>query len=543
VRRRSITWILAAIAVIAGLAVAALAAVPFVVDTPRVQALIAASATQALGRPVNFQSVSLSLLPLPAIELRGLTVAEDPRFGTAPFLRLDRGRVRLRLGALLTGRVELGEARLDRPLVTVVQDAAGRLNVASLGAPVDGKSSPSRPRPGGGGGAPGAGAVLASRVRIEDGVVTYEARGAGGRASTYHLEGLDLTVTPAPGLVGFQGDAKVMPGDLAVEITDGTVAVGPGKPLAEAPLRGRVRLAGKDLKPLVAAAIGPVPAVGGGLAGVLALAGTVGSPQASGDVELRDLAVTQVNARCPEPRTRTLRVPGVKLDVAWEGRRLTARPATAALGDGTVTTNLAAVLERGLHVDLHDLGVKALPLEAVLVDFLCQGYAVTGPLDLSGSASADVRDPWHTLSGAGRLRIGAGKVVGPQALALLAGVTRLGGAVSALLAADVPASLFASPLEFDSIVGSYTITRGLVTTRDLVYTSRAMRVSVAGDYALGSGRMNLDVIVDHGRGEVAAKVTGTAASPSIRVLPGSVLRSVDPGSVQKGLEDLLKRFR
>ena len=39
-------------ALVVVLALAALAAAPFLVDTPRVQALIASSASQALGRPV-----------------------------------------------------------------------------------------------------------------------------------------------------------------------------------------------------------------------------------------------------------------------------------------------------------------------------------------------------------------------------------------------------------------------------------------------------------------------------------------------------------
>ena len=41
------------------LVLVAAAAVPYVVDTPRIQAYIASSAAQALGRPVKFASVSL----------------------------------------------------------------------------------------------------------------------------------------------------------------------------------------------------------------------------------------------------------------------------------------------------------------------------------------------------------------------------------------------------------------------------------------------------------------------------------------------------
>jgi len=44
-------------------------------------------------------------------------------------------------------------------------------------------------------------------------------------------------------------------------------------------------------------------------------------------------------------------------------------------------------------------------------------------LDLTGSASFSAQDLWHTLSGPGTLKIGHGKVVGRQALALLSGST------------------------------------------------------------------------------------------------------------------------
>jgi uncharacterized protein YhdP len=115
--------------------------------------------------------------------------------------------------------------------------------------------------------------------------------------------------------------------------------------------------------------------------------------------------------------------------------------------------------------------------------------------------------------------------------------------VSSVLAADVPSTVTSSPLDFDSITGTYQITNGVVTTRDLLYTSRVMKVGIAGDYGLASGRMNLDVRVNHGRGEVRAKVSGSAASPSIKLDPSSVAGSVDREKVESGIQDLLKRFR
>jgi uncharacterized protein YhdP len=115
----------------------------------------------------------------------------------------------------------------------------------------------------------------------------------------------------------------------------------------------------------------------------------------------------------------------------------------------------------------------------------------------------------------------------------------VGGAISALLSADLPTNMFNSPLEFDSITGTYQITNGTAVTKDLLYTSRAMKLLIAGDYGLASGRMNLDMTVTHNRGEIKAKVTGTTSSPSIRVALGSLIA---PDKAEKGIKDLLKRF-
>jgi hypothetical protein len=230
------------------------------------------------------------------------------------------------------------------------------------------------------------------------------------------------------------------------------------------------------------------------------------------------------------------------MNAAYEESRFTARPLATGIGNGTITTNVVATLDRGMHVALNDLGIKALPLEKVLVDYLCEGYAITGPLDLTGGLSFSAQDLWHTLSGPGTLKIGPGKVVGQQALALLSNIVRVGGAVSALLNADVP-NLGQSPLEYDSITGTYQITNGVLTTRDLLYTSRPMKIAVAGSYGFATRNMDLDVTISHGRGDLKAKVTGNASSPSIRVNPSTILRDVDKGKMQQGLGELLKKIK
>ena len=540
--KRTFTWIVVVAAALALLVIAAALALPLVVDTPRVQALIVSTASQALGRPVKFTSVSVSVLPGPAVKLHNLEVAEDPKFDAAPFLKLETGRLALKLGGLLAGRVEFGDLTLLRPAITLIRNPEGVLNIASLGAATEPKS-PGRGGRTSGGGA-GAATVLPGRVRIEKGTVTYVVRGKAGALSRYRVEDLDLTLGGGDGTLTVEGAARVKPGDLGVTLADGRIALNAGRGLLEAPMSARVGVDGRDVAELVAASVGPTPAIGGPVKGTFNVTGTLGAPKAAGTLELASARVTEEVAACPEPRRRTLTLTALKLGgTSWDGGRLTSRPVTTSLAGGKVSLNLGATLDGGVRVELADLSIKGLPLERVLVDFLCQGYAVSGPLDFDGALAFTASDPWGTLSGPGRLRIGPGRVVGARALSLIGNVVQVGGAVSSLLNADIPSSLFTSPLDFDSITGTYVISKGVVTTRDLLYTSRVMKVAVAGEYALASGRMALDMVVNHGRGEVTARVTGTAASPSVRVDPSALVRDLDRKKVESGLKDLLKRFR
>src|SRR3989442_1509370 len=436
--RRLRTWLLIVVGVVVVLFVVALIAVPRVVDTPRIQALIATTVSQSLGRPVKFSDVSIGILPLPSVVLKDLEVAEDPAFGQGAFLRLNEAVIRLRLWPLLFLRVELGDFILKRPMISLVQAPDGRWNFTTLGVHTEPRAS-GRTRSGGGGGSGvGAAGALGGRVKIEHGVVTYETRARGATAH-YRVEDLDLAVTGGPqGALTFTGNVKVKP--------------------------------------------------------------------------------------------------------VWEAPRFMGRPVTGSVAGGSLTTNATVTLEQDIRVDLTELTIKGVAIEKVLVDFLCQGYAVTGPTDDTGTLGVRLADLWHTLNGQGQLRIGPGRVVGSQALALLGNLARVGGAVAAVLGGDLP-NLGSSPVEYDSITASYTITNGVVTTPHFVLSGRSLKITAAGSYALASGALNPHVGLATGRAELKGKVTGTASAPSIRGAPPTALRDVDPAKVEKGLEDLLKRFR
>jgi AsmA protein len=137
-------WVFVAAGILALLLVAALAALPWFLNTPGFQAYVAQTAAHALGRPVKFASLSIAPFPLPTVKLRGLEVADDPAFGSSPLLTMSEGRIGIRLRPLLSGRVELADLTLEEPTIELVEDQQGRWNWASLGVPARARAA--RPR-------------------------------------------------------------------------------------------------------------------------------------------------------------------------------------------------------------------------------------------------------------------------------------------------------------------------------------------------------------------------------------------------------------
>jgi hypothetical protein len=539
--RRGWVLVLVVVAGLAAVLVAGLAALPWLVDVPRVQKLLVRQASRALGRPVTFDRLSVTVWPRPSVVLENLAVAEDPAFGSAPFVRLGRAEVRLRWRPLLALRVEFGAVLLHGPLISLVRAPDGRWNLATLGVSQDLRS----PARGAGGGArSGPSGWLASPIRIRDGILTWESREAQG-VRRYRLEGLDLTISPRPGALGVEGRARLRPGDLELAVTEGVVELDGARGLGEAPVRARLALRGRDLGPLVAALLGPEPALAGGVEGTLTLGGTLTRLRAEGDLDLSGVRLTHTAERCAEPRQRTLALGRLHLHVAWDPPLLSIDRATATLGDGRIAARLRATLDHGPGVEVRELHVTGVPVERVLVDFLCQGYALTGPLTLTGRASARLGPRfWQSLEGEGHLRVGPGQVVGPAALQVVETLARAGGAMSALLSGEAPIAA-GGPVAYDTLAASYTISGGILATRDLTLTAGQprVRVNAAGSYALVTGTVQADVRVAAGRRELVARITGPAQAPRVALAPGALLTPRERGRLGEGVQDLLRRLR
>jgi hypothetical protein len=268
------------------------------------------------------------------------------------------------------------------------------------------------------------------------------------------------------------------------------------------------------------------------------VSGTGARLTATGALGFDRLTVSEHQPRCPDPKKRSLVLEEVRVPLLYAPPQIESQMVQGRVAKGTVTFRLVVALGPPRIATLRDITVKGMQLEPVLVDYLCQRNAVTGPLDLTGEASLRMPETLSTLNGAGRLSIGAGRVVGPDLLHAVSQALALTDLVSTTLdprGRSRPSA--GSPLNFDSITATYTITNGVLRTDDLVYQARDVRVTGAGTYGLVDGRTAMDVTVSQGSNRVKARVAG--APGALTIVPTDV-RLKAPKDLRKTLDRLLR---
>ena len=113
----------------------------------------------------------------------------------------------------------------------------------------------------------------------------------------------------------------------------------------------------------------------------------------------------------------------------------------------------------------------------------------------------------------------------------------LAGAASSVLSREPSRRGATSPLDFESITATYTITNGVVRTNDLVYQGPEVRMAAAGTFTLADGRVNMEVRLTQGQNEVTGVVSGTA--DGLHVVPTGV-RIPDTRGIRKLLDKIFR---
>ena len=115
------------------LLVGGLLALPFLVDLASYQDQYKPLIENALNRKIQLQGIRLTIWPLIGARVAGFTVLDDPSFSEGSFASLSSLDVGVKLLPLLGGRIEVEEIALRDPVITVIKNKAGVLNVSTIG--------------------------------------------------------------------------------------------------------------------------------------------------------------------------------------------------------------------------------------------------------------------------------------------------------------------------------------------------------------------------------------------------------------------------
>jgi len=154
------------VAVVIGVVIIILAVIPFMVDLNKYKGTILAQVRNHINRPVDFQSISLTILSGVGAEIKGLRIADDPGFSKTDFVILDRVKVKVAVIPLLQKKIKVKEVVLDTPIINVIRNSSGAMNFKTLLVPKP-EEKPKAPKPG------GLAALLVSNARIRNGQFTF----------------------------------------------------------------------------------------------------------------------------------------------------------------------------------------------------------------------------------------------------------------------------------------------------------------------------------------------------------------------------------
>lgn len=122
------------IGVLIALVVIVVAIVPFVFDANRYRPEIESRLSQTLGRDVKIGNLQLSIFS-GGITADDITISENPAYGTQPFVKAKDLKVGVEMSPLIFHKeLKIESLVLDNPEVRLLQSAAGKWNVSTLGS-------------------------------------------------------------------------------------------------------------------------------------------------------------------------------------------------------------------------------------------------------------------------------------------------------------------------------------------------------------------------------------------------------------------------
>ena len=175
------------------LVVGCILALPFLINLNKYQDQYKPLIEDALNRKIQLQDIRLTIWPRIGARVAGFTVLDDPAFGSSPFASLASLDIGVKLVPLLSGTVEVEEITFRNPVITVIKNKSGVLNVSTIGRTgVAAPKTPSRaPIPSTEGPLKILALLAVDRVSIAGGTLTYRDQSA-NKATGYIVQDMEI---------------------------------------------------------------------------------------------------------------------------------------------------------------------------------------------------------------------------------------------------------------------------------------------------------------------------------------------------------------
>jgi AsmA protein len=198
---------------VAGVVIVGLAAIPLFIDVNTFRPVLEKELSAQLGRDVKLGEMSLALLRGDVI-VHGLTMADDPKFSSTPFLTASDVHVGVEMGPLIFKKqILVRGVEIHSPKINLVRAASNVWNFSTIA-----QNASRNPDPQGSSIAPN---LAVGKFTIDDGTITLESappRGAPQVLSNVQLEVDDFSFTnqfpftfhaglPGYALISLQGKA------------------------------------------------------------------------------------------------------------------------------------------------------------------------------------------------------------------------------------------------------------------------------------------------------------------------------------------------
>ncbi|HJT22897.1 MAG TPA: AsmA family protein [Nitrospira sp.] len=146
---------------------------PFLVDLARFQDQYKPLIETALNRKIELHGIRLTIWPRIGARVQGFTVLDDPAFSSTPFASLASLDIGVKLRPLLSGTVEVEEIILRNPVISVMKNKNGVMNISTIGPKTTAPPAAPRPEPQPGDPLQALAMLAVDRLSIDGGQLTY----------------------------------------------------------------------------------------------------------------------------------------------------------------------------------------------------------------------------------------------------------------------------------------------------------------------------------------------------------------------------------